>query len=310
MLGHSLPGVAAKAAIEAAFPALEIRSLEQLGEGWDHVALLVNDDLVFRVPSTRTYGEGPSVAAEVALLRTVAGKLPVAVPQVVHVAPGATFFGYRYLPGESLEQLLDDGRWTPGEPFRDLVVDVMVAIERAVSVDNAMGMGLPHAPFPRYPREEAVALRSRSVTPEMRALYESVLQTLPRRWADAMNRPLATMHADLGLDHWLVKDGHDPYALIDWSDSCVGPPEVQLATLMWHVPELVADVASRYAERALRSAVDGELVFACGLLNAMSDLGALLDEGDPEQDDVDWCIEFLETWSEPDLSSTLRGLRL
>lgn len=44
--------VAARDVLGEAFPDLAITSVEPLGEGWDHVAVLVNDDLVFRTPWT------------------------------------------------------------------------------------------------------------------------------------------------------------------------------------------------------------------------------------------------------------------
>ena len=76
---------------------------------------LVNEALVFRLPwhlVERAHGgvDAPTALAEVGLLQAVAGRLPVVVPEPVYVADHGQYFGYRYLPGEDLAQLL---RTTP-----------------------------------------------------------------------------------------------------------------------------------------------------------------------------------------------------
>lgn len=307
--------------LEKDFPGLRIDALERLGEGWDHVAFLVNGSFVFRLPwhlvePADREPDVPTASAEVALLRAVAGRLPVAVPEPVYVADGGDYFGYRFLPGRSLEDLLAGGSPLPAaaDQFADLVVDVVMAIDDVVAVGDAAAMGIRRAVPPHYPDAEEHALRSGRLTTGMSSVFGWVVEALPRLWSAAMARPVATLHADLGLDHWLVDDDSTPYALIDWSDSCIGPPELQLAALMWHVPELTANVARRYAQHASR-VIDGDLVLSCGYVNALTDLGELLgdddDDGRDEGDEagIEWCLEFLHRWSQPDLAATLRGVR-
>lgn len=286
------------------FPDLRIDSLERLGEGWDHLAVLVNGDLVFRLPwhlieSRPGQAESPNALAEVALLNEVVGRLPVAVPEPAYVAEHGRYFGYRYLPGKSVEQLVDNCPWRPDqqELLTDLIVDVVTAIEAVVPTSAAAALGLRQAETPRYPDAEQYALRSGILTAGMESLFDSIDPAFSRLWTTAMERPVATLHADLGLDHWLVDDDLSIYALIDWSDSCVGPPELQLSTLMWHAPELASSAARRYAELTNRL-IDGDLMLGCGYLNALSDVGGLLREPDPDEDEIDWCLVFLRRWSE------------
>jgi aminoglycoside phosphotransferase (APT) family kinase protein len=294
------------------FPALRVDGLKRLGQGWDHVAFLVNEALVFRLPwhlVERAHGgvDAPTALPEVRLLRAVAGHLPVVVPEPVYVADHGQYFGYRYLPGEDLAQLLGDGSWRPDPDgsFADFVTDVVTALEEVVAANDAEAIGVRRARRPRYPDAAALALLRSRLTATMRSVFESAAEALPPLWSAAMARPVATLHADLGLDHWLA-DGEGPYALIDWSDSCVGPPELQLSTLMWYVPELTAGVARRYADRTNR-VIDGDLIFCCGCVNALSDLGEILRQDDTDEEDLEWCLEFLRRWSQADLAVTLRG---
>jgi len=172
----------------------------------------------------------------------------------------------------------------------------------------AAAIGVRRAIAPCWPNtQEQDILRGR-LTASMQSTFEWVAGALPRLWTAAMTRPLATLHADLGLDHWLVDDDRPSYALIDWSDCCTGPQELQLSTLMWNVPELASNVARRYAQRTSR-VIDGDLIFSCGYANALSDLGELLRENSDEQDTA-WSLEFLHRWSQPDLAATLRDVQL
>jgi aminoglycoside phosphotransferase (APT) family kinase protein len=301
--------------LEQDFPDLRVLALERLGEGWDHVAFLVNGAFVFRLPWYMVEPSGRRrdaalARAEVALLEAVAGRLPVAVPEPVYVPDHCQYFGYRFLTGRSMEELLADDARIPGPDgqFADLVVEVITAIDAAVPVNDAAGIGVRRAGAPRCPDiQEQDRLRGR-LTGSMQSASEWVVGAVPRLWTAAMDRPVATLHADLGLDHWLMNDGRASYALIDWSDCCIGPQEVQLSTLMWHAPELAANVARRYVQRTNR-VVDGDLIFGCGYANALSDLGELLGEDVRDEEDIEWSLEFLHRWSQPDLAATLRGVR-
>lgn len=302
--------------LERDFPALRVETIDRLGEGWDHVAFLVNGAFVFRLPwhllepDARAKVAAPTARAEVSLLRALTGRLPVAAPEPIFVDAKGRYFGYRYLPGRSVEDLRAEDSWSPDPEgaFADLVVDVITAVEDAVAVDEAESIRLRVAGMPRYPEQEGRALASGKLTEDMRSAVTTVLDALPRLWREAMSRPLATLHADLGLDHWLVDRDENPYALIDWSDSCVGPPELQLSTLMWHVPELAASVARRYSSRTGRS-IDGELILACGFGEVLSDLGELLGATCPDEQDIAWTLECLRRWSDADLAAELRRVQ-
>ena len=273
------------ALLGSTFPDLDVATVEQLGEGWDHVAYLVNGDLVFRLPWEIVEGTGPApgAAAEIALLRAVAGRLPLAVPSPQWVAPDDAWFGYPYLAGSPVQGgPLPDG-------FAALVTETIVAIE------GAPGVGLPARRQPTDDDALVASLVGRGVVPAtIDAAVQNAMATRAERWPAAVARRCVVLHADLGLDHWLVDDTGRVVALIDWSDAVVGPPETQLRTLLWDEPALARDVIGRY-EDATGIAVDRELVVADGLIQAYTDLAELTAEGD---DDTERCHWFLEHWSE------------
>lgn len=295
--------------LEADFPSLAVDTAEELGEGWDHVAYLVNGDLVFRLPwaivEGGDVGEPESSAArEIGLLQELADRLPVAIPEPVLVAPGDRYFGYRYLPGPSLDTTVDGPR-PPGGPFVRLLVDIAVTVERLVPPGRALALGLARDDRRDDLSTAHLALGGGRLTDEMRRIGDRTVAVLGERWRAAAARRSVTIHGDFGLDHFIVNGANDVYALIDWTDACVAPAEANVSALMWHVPSLAADAAVAY-EAATGAPLDRELVFATGFVNALGDLGELERE-DPEgnADDIAWCLQFLRTWSDPDLIAAL-----
>ena len=295
---------AAREVLARQVPDLRVESIEALGDGWDHVAYLVNEQFVFRLPWELVEDDDAPLPPrhaerEARLLEAVRGRLPVAVPEPVFVATDGNFFGYPYLAGLSIADRLDvwvDPRKQAS--LASLVVDVAVAIEAAVPVEMARGLGLDVVDRPDDILRSAVAgLEASLLSSTARAAAEAAIATYAERWEAAGASRQATLHADLGLDHWLIDVDGRVYALIDWSDACVAPPEHQLSTLMWDLPPLAGKAAAAYEARTGRD-IDDELILADGCLNALGDLGELLEEGDDAG--VSRCLTFLETWTSVD----------
>ena len=91
--------------LQASFPTLRVERYVPLGEGWDSVALLVNDQMVFR------FAKRPDAAVrqarEAELLPLLADRLPLAIPRYTYTWtdpawPGTRIVGYQLIPGEQL----------------------------------------------------------------------------------------------------------------------------------------------------------------------------------------------------------------
>ena len=91
-----LAGYAAR--LRETFPALAVEEIHLLGAGDNNDAVLVNGRMVFRFP--RHAQAVKALATETALLRALAGRLPLAVPRPVYVADDVD--GYERIPGEEL----------------------------------------------------------------------------------------------------------------------------------------------------------------------------------------------------------------
>jgi len=248
--------------LAAALPQLRVETLQVLGRGWDSTAYLVNGELVFRLPD-----EPRDFTPEVRLLRELHGRLPVDVPDPVVVAPDGSFFGYRYLHGEPL-------RVAPAG-FPELWARAVVAVDRALPPARATEIGV--RPFAHLAQRLERVERARSTVP---ALADRVLAEYESRFENAARARPTTMHADLGVDHWLTDEAGGLTAIIDWSDACVAPIEHELANLWWlRDAQLVANATAAYAaSTGYRPDVD--LIALDHWANALSDIGALLERGE------------------------------
>lgn len=227
------------AAIHAAYPDVTVGSASLNRQGQNADILVVNDKLVFRFP--RYAGGVHQVQTEVAILRGVAGRLPLPVPEprYVHLSeqpPGAAFVGYAMLPGQSL--------------WREALADVgaQATVDRWAEELGAFLRALHGVPFAsaiacELEREETLA--------EMRSFYRCIRRELFERMrprararverlftaylADAghFDYQPALRHGDFGSSNIL----YDPQTLsltgvIDFGSAAVGDPAYDVAGLI------------------------------------------------------------------------------
>lgn len=209
-------------------------SFRPVGEGWDSYAYLVDDAWIVRLPRR------PEVAArlltETHLLPWLAPQLPAAVP-VPHVVPpprGEPFcVRHRFVRGEPASGGL------PTTLGRDL--GRFLAALHAVPADGAVAQGVPDA----LTAGEAV---SQDIA-NMRARVLPLLDPADRRLGAKLLDQVATfsgdrlVHADLGPDHVLEQEGR--LSGVDWSDTRVGDPGIDLAWTLHGTPPDFAQAARR-----------------------------------------------------------------
>ena len=131
--------------LEADFPSLPISSVEILGSGWDHDAVEVNGDIVFRIPKSDFdfTQASPVVTYETGALKLLYGKLPVDVPFPRYIAPYKSYFGYAKLSGVILKDVLNSFREQDFMELQKEWVAVVAAIHAGINVTEARKLGIP-----------------------------------------------------------------------------------------------------------------------------------------------------------------------
>lgn len=128
------------AVIRADFPSIEIREARLATNGWDNDVVIVNEEWVFR------FSEDPfaPIDVEVAVLDRLRGKTTLAIPEVELRGKSARYIGYRMIRGSELtpEAYRALARAERDTVARDLA-RFLVEIHRAISVDDAVQLGVP-----------------------------------------------------------------------------------------------------------------------------------------------------------------------
>ena len=189
------------------------KTIVEIDEGYDFEIAIVDDEWVFRFP--RRSGVEHALEVEIVLLPALAPALPVAVPSFEHISHEPLFVGYRVIRGE---------------PLVDEDADGVRSFLEALHAFDPSGVPLEHPDWVEAYRSQCAEFE-RLVLPH---LDEDRHAAAKRLFADAETLVGFTpvlLHADLGPEHLLVRDGRLA-GVIDWGDARLGDPALDYAWLL------------------------------------------------------------------------------
>lgn len=189
------------------------RTILAIDDGYDFEVAIVDDEWVFRFPRRR--GVEEALELEIAVLPALAPVLPVDVPLFELVARNPLFVGYRLIRGR---------------PHVDEDADGVRAFLEALHTQDASGLPVERHDWVEAYREQCAEFE-RLVFP----LIESDLQAEAKRLFGEVETLVgftpSLVHADLGPEHLLVRDGLLA-GVIDWGDMRIGDPALDYAWLL------------------------------------------------------------------------------
>jgi len=210
--------------------------ISHLGSGWDNYAFLVNGGYVFRFP--RREAALSCNENELRILRTIAGRLPLSVPNPIFLGEASAgfpwpFAGYRLVNGktacaanlgneERLAIAPDLGRFL--RTFHNLPVEEMKAL-------GAM---------PDPVRRLDLDFRNRNLERDLLKAQDYGLKP-PDNWRDIIRAAKVVpaepvlQHGDLYIRHLVVDDGRLT-GVIDWGDCMIDHPAIDLTVAHSFLP--------------------------------------------------------------------------
>jgi aminoglycoside phosphotransferase (APT) family kinase protein len=218
------------------FPALDVRDVRIVEDGWDSLVLDVDGEWIFRFPRRPEVEQW--MEREIALLPELAGTLPVAVPHFELVARnGVVCVGYRKLGGVPASANI-------GERAGEDLGRFLSALHR-FPVERARALGLSYV--------DPAAWRERlgGLCDDFRRRVFPLLSSDECRRADtvfarvpALDFVPVLVHADLGPEHVLCRNDR-VVGVIDWSDARVGDAALDFAWCLNGTPWKAADAVAR-----------------------------------------------------------------
>lgn len=226
--------------IAAQFPELVGQPVRAFDAGWDNVVLAVGDAWLFRFVHRRIALDG--ARRELAVLNHLADRfaIPIPLPRFVGSPTpqiGWPFWGTAALPGQEVARvaLPEAERAVAARSlgaFLHELHDPALAAQTTAAV-RAQGVELPVDPMGRanpatlVPRtRERLARLSTAGTWSPDTRVDALLDTavaLP-----SPPGPLVLVHGDLHVRHVLVTDDGAVGGVIDWGDTCLADPAVDL----------------------------------------------------------------------------------
>ena len=194
----------------------------EVDDGYDFEVAIVDDEWVFRFPRRSAVEE--ALELEIAVLPVLAPALPADVPSFEYVSRDPLFVGYRLIRGEPLVDADADG--------------VRTFLEALHGLDPS-GFPVEHPDWVEAYRAQCaeferlvLPLLDKDLRPQAKRLFSGA-ETL-------VDFEPVLLHADLGPEHLLVRDGRLA-GVIDWGDARLGDPALDYAWLLngpfadWHV---------------------------------------------------------------------------
>jgi len=271
---------AVRAAVSAEGRSLDLAGARLHDEGYENLVLRTADGWILRFPRRQE----PDFAREVAVLRLLAGRLPVPVPEVAWTGERRRLMAYRALDGAAF----DPAAYAAADHRRRnrlaaSLARFLAVMHTALSAEEIAEVGVP-----AVDNDAQLALvtdRLDQVPAELRARAEDIVEHFREAWLEPP-RPArqVLLHNDFHLLNAVLTDGVGELTGV-WDFSCVqvGPPSLDLRYFA-RIPEqappqlrrdLMQRVADQYARTGITLDVDGARAAM-----AVEDLVDAIDSGD------------------------------
>lgn len=218
-----------RAFLQRRWPVLAVETFEPLSGGWDCFTYLVNGEWVFQF--ARLTGSEERLRKQLALLPELAREVSSAVPVPEYSSTDPICMGYRRIEGEPMSADVD-GIWP--ERLGRFLYDLHLTPPEFV------GLRSLSADAVREDLRREVDALSTHVLPLLGAGERATAERMLSAFLDDDENfrfAACLTHGDIGPEHVLVTASGDLAGVIDWGDAAVGDPVLDLAWILFAMPD-------------------------------------------------------------------------
>jgi len=206
--------------IQKDFPTLPIADLKIIGSGEGRVAVLVNDEIVFRIPSNIAGADMQEDIQNTTMEYRILLKLkdlPFQTPHPIYISPDERYFGYKILEGKHPNNNLNN---QISDEFLHQWVVARQAISKQLSLVDAGGLGVPAYSW------DLELSQAKSLPDSVLSLEAQSKLRDDIAYAEAfdVSSELEFTHNDLNLDNILMgSSGEKITGILDFGDAHIAP---------------------------------------------------------------------------------------
>ncbi len=222
---------------------LDAKAISLLGEGFDNVVYLVNNNWVFRFP--RRAEAALPIEREILFLNALKGQLPVEIPTPTFISAGTAlfprpFYGHQLIHGKCGGEILFNSK-----EYQRLAQDLGHFL-RTLHGINFAAIGLRDIAYePVFDRTLITTMTENLLTRlnVVRQHYplDSHLKKFEQIMDDASNYvtsgPPKLIHNDLYHRHIILDERHRLKGIIDWGDTGIGDPSSDFGIVFQFLPK-------------------------------------------------------------------------
>ncbi|WP_350300750.1 phosphotransferase [Peribacillus frigoritolerans] len=221
------------------FPEIELKEIKQLGEGFDNTVIQINGQFVFRFP--RRPIAVTLIQVESQLLPSIAGTLPLAIPEPIFFGKPSTlypypFTGYKMVKGHLPEEESEASKVESAKRFARFL-----KVLHSFPAERAMRLGVQPDGMMRLD----VSYRKKSLMENVSNLlklgYFEQAQAV-KDFVEALDdldvqHPISLVHGDIHIRNVLLDDEGVLAGIIDWGDVHIGNPAIDFSFLYSYFPK-------------------------------------------------------------------------
>lgn len=218
------------------FPELKVEVVYACGEGWDNTTWKINEEWLFRFPK---HSDAELLIKNEINVLPAFSFLPVATPLPQWIGKPSdqfplVFYGHRFLIGETAD------RYELNEHDRILLAKPLAVFLKTLhqaSIKSLHNIQIPPRVDPLFRLDRVESSFDYLVKQNILKANESIVDFFKAHYEQKISETLVLAHGDFYARHLLLNQQKQLNAVIDWGDSCLAHPAIDLSIVYQFLPK-------------------------------------------------------------------------